>query len=77
MYSPIGQPYKGIKKEMTWNAFVDGYNNFKGFGIYVVIMDNGQTIHKYLVCISFLKTNNFTEYEATIFGVIIARNLGA
>lgn len=60
-----------------WKAFVDGSNNFKGFSISVIIMDNEQNIHEYSVYISFPMKNDVAKYEAAIFLVITARKLGA
>lgn len=50
-----------------WKAFVDGSNNFKGFSISVIIMDNEQNIHEYSVYISFPMKNDVAKYEAAIF----------
>lgn len=66
----------GSKHKTTWKLLINGSSNFKGSGIFVVIMDDKYTIHEYSVYISFLMINNVSKYGTTIFGVMSFRKLG-
>jgi ribonuclease HI len=59
-----------------WTLFFDGSARKKKAGAGVVLIDpNGEQV-KYMVLLDFEATNNMAEYEALIFGLIVALSLG-
>lgn len=57
--------------------FVNGAPNFKRVGLGVVILDHEGDYFEYFVRMDFQVTNHIVEYEASIFGVVTLKNLGA
>jgi ribonuclease HI len=59
-----------------WTLFFDGSAHNKKAGAGVVLIDpNGEHV-KYMVLLDFEATNNMVEYEALIFGLMVALSLG-
>jgi ribonuclease HI len=59
-----------------WTLFFDGSARNKKAGAGMVLIDpNGEQV-KYMVILDFEATNNMAEYEALIFGLMVALSLG-
>jgi len=60
-----------------WTVFVDGSSNSKGSGARIIV-ENGKGMGVEIsLGLSFLVTNNTTEYKAFLVGLRIAKDLGA
>ncbi len=60
-----------------WTVFVDGSSNSKGSSAGIIV-ENGEGIEVEIsLGLSFLVTNNTTEYEAFLAVLWIAKDLGA
>ena len=53
-----------------WKLYVDGAVGAKGAGTGIVLQGPKQVKIEYMVCLNFLATNNTTEYEALIVGLV-------
>jgi ribonuclease HI len=62
--------------EPHWTLFFDGSTHSKKAGAGVVLIDPSGEQVKYMVLLDFEATNNMAEYEALIFGLMVALSLG-
>ncbi|XP_070036508.1 uncharacterized protein [Nicotiana tomentosiformis] len=62
----IAESYDG------WRMFFDGYTNFKGVGIELVLVSKTSQHYTASAKLRFPCTNNMAEYEACILGVKLA-----
>ena len=60
---------------MEWVLFVDGASNSKGTGVRIVLISPKGEVMEYLLCFTFLGSNNTTEYEALIVGLNLAKKV--
>lgn len=66
---------KGLKKSLTWIAYMDGSsaNGRSGAGV-VFLGPNGEKF-SYAVKFEFVATNNEAEYEAVLLALTMAREM--
>jgi ribonuclease HI len=74
--TPHLKPALWCSPDPYWTLFFDGSARNKMAGAGVVLIDpNGEQV-KYMVLLDFKATNNMAEYEALIFGLMVALSLG-
>ena len=56
-----------------WEVYTNGASNRKGVGIRIVLIMPEKLLMEKSLRLSFLATNNETEYEAFLVGVAIVR----
>jgi ribonuclease HI len=59
-----------------WTLFFDESAHSKKAGAGVILIDPSGEQVKYMVLLDFEATNNMAEYEALIFGLMVALSLG-
>ena len=70
------RPYDGPEQGSRWTLFFDGASNALGNGIGVVLISLEGCHTPFTVRLCFNCTNNMEEYEACIFGLKAAIDLG-
>ena len=61
---------------MSWKVYVDGAANHRGSGVGLVLISQEKiTIEKFLR-LGFSATNNETEYETLLVGMIMIQKMG-
>lgn len=61
---------------LPWEVYTDGAANWKGVEIGIVLITPKKLVMEKLLWLSFLATNNETEYETLLAGVAIVNQLG-
>ena len=70
----IGVTY--VQCPMPWELYVDGAANQQGSGVGLVLVSPEKIIIEKSLRLSFLATNNETEYEALLMGMIMVQKMG-
>ena len=70
------RPYDGPKQGSRWTLYFDGASNALGNGISVVLISLEGCHTPFTARLYFSCTNNMAEYEACIFGLKAAIDLG-
>ena len=70
------RPYDGPEQGSRWTLFFDGASNALGNGISVVLISLEGCHTPFTARLCFNCTNNMAEYEACIFGLKAAIDLG-
>ena len=60
----------------TWEVYVDGASNYKGSRIGLVLTSPEKVIIEKFLRLNFSATNNESEYEALLIGMIIVQRMG-
>ena len=60
----------------TWEVHVDGASNQKGSGVGLVLMSPEKVVIKKSLKLDFSATNNETEYEALLEGMVMVQRMG-
>ena len=60
----------------TWEVYVDGASNHKGSRIGLVLTSPEKVIIEKFLRLNFSATNNESEYEALLIGMIIVQRMG-
>ena len=58
-----------------WKVYVDGAANQRGFGVGLVLVSPEKTIIEKSLRLGFLATNNKTEYEALLQGMVMVQKM--
>lgn len=66
-----------VSKSQVWQVFVDGAHNFKRAGMRVILLNHEASYFEYSIRMDFQVTNNITENETAIFGVMTSKTLEA
>lgn len=64
------------KDRVSWQVIVDGSYTFNNVELGLVIIDHDNNCFEPIVRLDFQASNNVTEYEAAIFGVMTSMKLG-
>ena len=60
----------------TWEVYVDGASNQKGFGVGLVLISPEKVIIEKSLRLDFSATNNEAKYEALLIGMTMVQRLG-
>ena len=70
------RPYDGPEQESRWTLYFDGASNALGNGTSAVLISLEGCHTPFTARLCFNRTNNMAEYEACIFGLKAAIDLG-